>query len=107
VRFLFVALLAAGCLRVLPVPDPQPQAEVAPPANCVRLPPDMDGPHFLARLLADACTSAPTDDDLVEHTLFVLSACKGSVTACLRKACVKLRENDPDDPHIPTPGRSR
>lgn len=55
---------------------------------------------LVTRVLSDACTKRETDDFLIAHVDFLLKACRGSVTHCVRHVCVKLGEED--DPESST-----
>lgn len=56
------------------------------------------GLAIIARVLADACTSRPTDAVLIEHATFLLQACHASPGRCLRRVCVRLGRGDDDEP---------
>jgi hypothetical protein len=84
-----LALLLLGCAHQ-PVPPP-PIAELDPAAVFA----------LVTHVLSDACTKRQTDEFLIAHTDFLLKACRGSVTQCVRKVCIKLNEEDEDPPPRP------
>lgn len=80
IRAIALALLLCGCASA----PPPPVAEFDPAAVYA----------LVTRVLSDACTKRNADEFLIAHTDFLLKACHGSVTHCVRKVCNRLDEED-------------
>jgi len=81
-------------------------AHAAPTATADRSRPALEGfpgetqPHFLARVLVDACTSAPTDEVLIEHAVLILAGCHFRYQQCVRLVCRRIGEDDDPPTHM-------
>lgn len=77
----------------------------AEPAAPITITLEMDAASVKAivvQTMSDGCTKRPTDDFLLAHTAFLLDACKGAVSSCVRKVCIKLgAEDSPEEPDTP------